>query len=257
QGSGKTTAARVVQAALENLGLTVVTFSMDDLYLTYDQRQDRASKVHPLFATRSVPGTHDIELGIQILDQLERGQPVTIPAFDKSAKGGEGDRIAKELWDQNVDTRADVVIVEGWCLGAPPIPKRELDDPINAREAEEDPDKIWRTEINTQLKGDYHRFFEKMDDIVFFQVPDIETVYENRNKQEQQLGEAIARRRESGYSTDSMGTMSEEKIRRFIQLFERLTLHMMKRLPGQVTMTVQFDRGHKFRELVPKTPSTS
>ena len=40
-----------------------VTFSMDDLYLGRAARVDLARRIHPLLATRGVPGTHDPMLG--------------------------------------------------------------------------------------------------------------------------------------------------------------------------------------------------
>ena len=57
QGSGKTTLAR---AAAERLG--AAHLSLDDVYLTRAERQALAREVHPLFAVRGPPGTHDLAL---------------------------------------------------------------------------------------------------------------------------------------------------------------------------------------------------
>ena len=63
QGSGKSTLAALVEAWLTTVfGLSVLRFSIDDFYLTKHDRQSLAENIHPLFATRGVPGTHDIGL---------------------------------------------------------------------------------------------------------------------------------------------------------------------------------------------------
>ncbi len=67
QGSGKSTLSELIKIILsEEYGLSVVVISIDDLYKTRSERQQMANDVHPLFATRGVPGTHDVELGINL-----------------------------------------------------------------------------------------------------------------------------------------------------------------------------------------------
>ena len=39
--------------------------SLDDLYLPKAERLRLARDVHPLLATRGVPGTHDVALGVE------------------------------------------------------------------------------------------------------------------------------------------------------------------------------------------------
>src|SRR5690606_26489272 len=61
QGSGKTTLASLLVLLLrEMLGLRCINLSIDDFYLTRAERQQLAATVHPLLATRGVPGTHDV-----------------------------------------------------------------------------------------------------------------------------------------------------------------------------------------------------
>jgi D-glycerate 3-kinase len=40
--------------------------------------------VHPLLATRGVPGTHDIDLAINTINAVCSGLPTPITRFDKS-----------------------------------------------------------------------------------------------------------------------------------------------------------------------------
>jgi len=71
QGSGKTTVCDYLAALLEaDHGCRVVALSLDDFYLTRAQREVLARSVHPLLATRGVPGTHDMQLLEQTLEAL-------------------------------------------------------------------------------------------------------------------------------------------------------------------------------------------
>ena len=119
QGSGKSTLAKLLQVILERgYGYRVVSVSLDDLYLPHSRRQDLGRKVHPLFATRGVPGTHDVELGLTVLSQLKSlgpDQSLRLPRFDKAAD----DRLGIEQWE-TVTGPLDVILFEGWCLGARP-----------------------------------------------------------------------------------------------------------------------------------------
>ncbi|WP_332873154.1 hypothetical protein [Caulobacter hibisci] len=115
QGAGKSTLVAVVARLLADQGLSVATLSLDDLYLTRAERQALAADVHPLLATRGPPGTHDVALGLSTLDGLAGAGRTALPRFDKASD----DRAPREAWPL-FDGPADVVLLEGWCLGARP-----------------------------------------------------------------------------------------------------------------------------------------
>ncbi|EKQ67184.1 putative kinase [Leptolyngbyaceae cyanobacterium JSC-12] len=126
QGTGKTTLGAVLKIILRKLGYNALSWSLDDLYKTY---RDRVQLQHqePQLIWRGPPGTHDVNLGIQVLDQLRSatpGQPISIPRFDKSLHGGMGDRVAPE-WVKNVD----IVLFEGWFVGIHPIDAIAFQEP--------------------------------------------------------------------------------------------------------------------------------
>jgi len=75
QGSGKSTLARALAGRFPR----AVALSIDDFYLTRAERLRLAKEVHPLLATRGVPGTHDLDLANAVLTALERGEPVALP----------------------------------------------------------------------------------------------------------------------------------------------------------------------------------
>ncbi|MCG7815216.1 kinase, partial [Alteromonas sp. MCA-1] len=61
QGSGKSTLTSFIESFLTSVhNKKVVSLSIDDFYYDQSQRNALAIKVHPLLATRGVPGTHDI-----------------------------------------------------------------------------------------------------------------------------------------------------------------------------------------------------
>ena len=66
QGSGKSTLAKLLAAASELLGRRAICASLDDFYLTHSERRTLAQQIHPLFATRGVPGTHDVGLRLPL-----------------------------------------------------------------------------------------------------------------------------------------------------------------------------------------------
>ena len=118
QGTGKTTLTRVLQLILAQLGHPTVILSIDDLYLTYAQRQ-QLQQQDPRLIWRGPPGTHDVELGIRTLAQLKSAPPktyVSVPQFDKSLFRGQGDRTTPSS-----QLAPNIVLFEGWLVGTRPI----------------------------------------------------------------------------------------------------------------------------------------
>lgn len=225
QGSGKTTLAGAVLAACAREGLKSAAVSLDDLYLTRVERQELARSVHPLLATRGVPGTHDIALGLDTLDMLESGMPVALPRFDK----GTDDRLPEREWPI-VGPGLKVVILEGWCLGAFPQPAGELVHPVNALEAEEDADGRWRRYVNDALGDAYQRLFARIDRLVLLAAPGFEVVHDWRLEQERELAASGGAR-----------VMDEAGIARFIAHYERLTRWILAEMPPRADLVIRFD----------------
>lgn len=223
QGSGKTTLCRFLEALLLEHNQRAVTLSLDEIYLTRAERAALAKDCHPLFATRGVPGTHDVALGQSILDSLVAGMPVDLPRFEKAA-----DDRASEVTE--VLTRNDVILLEGWCVAALPQPGDALEDPVNRLEAEEDPQRVWRREVNRRLATDYAEFFGRIDLLVMLEVDGFEAVRGNRLRQEQKLA---ARR------PDGAAVMDEAALDRFVMHYERLTRWMLEEMPARADIVIQ------------------
>jgi hypothetical protein len=88
----------------------------------------------------------------------------------------------------------DVLILEGWRVGARPQPTALLAEPINALEASEDPHAIWRTHVNQALAGSYQRAWAMLDALAFLAAPDWETVPRWRAEQEAAMVRATGRK---------------------------------------------------------------
>jgi len=225
QGSGKSTLVRELASQLAGEGLKVAALSLDDLYRTRAERQALARDVHPLFATRGVPGTHDVPLGLATIGALARGEAVPLPRFDK----GDDDRVPESEWPP-APAGTQVLLLEGWCLSAAPQPEAELVQPVNALEAAEDPDGTWRRAVNAALARDYPALWERIDRLIFLATPDWSVVAEWREQQEADLRQ------------HAPGAMTPEQVARFIQHYERLTRWMLAELPERADLTLRLNR---------------
>lgn len=228
QGSGKSTLCAFLEVLLAERGLKAATLSLDDLYLGKADRQKLARELHPLFATRGVPGTHAPALGMAIFDAVQTGASLDLPRFDK----GTDDRRAAP---QHVPGPIDVLLFEGWCVGCRPEADEELLDPVNALERDEDPDGVWRSVANLWLRGEYRDLFDRLDMLVMLKVGGFDAVIANRRKQEDKLRAA---------RPNAPGLMDEAALARFCQHYERLTRHMLEDLPRRADVVIEIGPDH-------------
>lgn len=231
QGSGKTTVAASLRQKLEAGGSNTAILALDDLYLPRDARESLARTVHPLLVTRGVPGTHDVPLGQSLLDALARRGTVTLPRFDKATDT----RKPLAEWD-SVGAPADVIIFEGWCVGARPQTDAALAAPVNALERDEDSGGSWRRWVNAQLAGSYQALFARIDMLVLLAAPGFKIVSTWRRQQEHALRKALA-----DQGLDASETLDDRQIDRFILHYQRLTEHILAEMPQQADMVIPLD----------------
>ncbi len=229
QGSGKTTLALIVQALLQAQSIQSVVMSLDDLYLTRAEREILAQRVHPLLRTRGVPGTHDVALGLLTIEALSRGEPVSLPAFEKA----KDDRSPVSAW-RSVTGVTQVVLFEGWCVGATPQSETALATSINDLERECDADGTWRQYVNRALSSDYQLLFGKLDLLVLLKPENFSVVMRWRTEQEHKLRHRI--RAEGG---DLSRVMDDSELRRFIAHYERLTNHILAEMPARADIAIE------------------
>ena len=220
QGSGKSTLAAAILACCGTLGIRAAVLSLDDLYLTRAERRRLAADVHPLLATRGPPGTHDIALGLATIASLERGDPAALPRFDKA----DDDRRARAGWGR-APADCEVLVFEGWCVGARPQAEPELAMPVNALERDEDRGGTWRGFVNAALAGPYAQLFARIDRLMLLAAPRFETVFAWRRQQEQALRAKAA--------PEDAGLMNDAALQRFIAHYERLTRFILDEMPAR------------------------
>lgn len=230
QGSGKSTTAERLSERVRAAGLRIAVCSLDNFYLTRCERVHLADRVHPLLATRGVPGTHDLPLiGQKISELLDSppGTKVATPIFDKTLD----DRLPESDWIA-VRSGVDVVLLEGWCVAARPQPKGALDEPINSLERDEDTAGHWRQFANEQLGGAYAELFRRLDLRLMLRAPSFACVYGWREQQERGLDRSAAAR----------GPMNSAEIASFVAHFERITNWLLQDEPVDLIVDLNKDR---------------
>ncbi|MFC4818724.1 kinase [Dokdonella ginsengisoli] len=235
QGSGKSTFARQLAAAANARGIGCVVLSLDDFYLGRRARRQLARRVHPLFATRGVPGTHDLALLTRTLDALRRASarsPALLPRFDK----GRDTRVAPSRW-RRVHVPPRLILLEGWCVGVPAQDEATLRRPLNALERDEDGERRWRGRVNEELAHGYARLWRRFDALVLLQAPGFDVVTRWRDEQERAL-----RRRGAPQAMDRAA------LARFLMHYERLSRVALRELPARADLRLRLDRERRVVE---------
>lgn len=228
QGAGKSTLTAMLCLILQHLGYTSLTLSIDDLYKTYADRQ-KLQQRDPRLIWRGPPGTHDVDLGIELLDRLRSGQAVDIPRFDKSAHNGQGDRSGFESVPP-----ADIVLFEGWFTGLSPLPDatfEETPSPIDAPE-----DFAFARDMNQALV-DYLPLWERLDSLIVLQLADYQL-----SKRWRMEAERVAR------ATGKNG-MSDAEIEQFVDYFwkalhPQLFIPALLQKPQAVDLVIDINADH-------------
>ncbi|RDH80745.1 MAG: hypothetical protein DIZ80_17105 [endosymbiont of Galathealinum brachiosum] len=241
QGSGKSTLSKLLVLILETLfSKTVLHLSIDDLYISRYRRLLLADEVHPLLSVRGVPGTHDVNLGIEILKTLKTNinNKLKIPRFDKALD----DLLPDEEWTV-IRKMPDIIIFEGWCVGAKPQSDSELLKPLNKLEESKDTQGNWRHYVNRQLTEQYNDLFSYIDHLIMLKVPDMESVFEWRCLQESKLNH-----RENTTSH----IKSEIEVKEFVMYFERITMQCLKEMPQRADVVLNLNKQHQISKVIVK-----
>ena len=237
QGTGKSTISNILKIILkEAYQLETVIFSIDDFYKTLVERKKISKKISPLFLTRGVPGTHDTKMLFHCINNFKNNnfKRIIIPKFDKSID----DRCTKNKW-LKVKKKPNIVIFEGWCVGATPQKNKDLNIPVNKLEKQKDSKKIWRQKVNSELKKNYNKIFNLIDKLIFLKVPSFKYVLKWRLLQEKKLR----------ITTKGSKTMNDKQIENFVMYYERITKHMLKSLPKTADTVITIDEKHRLKSI--------
>ena len=241
QGAGKTTVANILSIILKIFfKRKVCVISIDDFYKTSRERNKMAKKKHPLLKTRDVPGTHDINLMQNFFTSLKKKnfKKVKLPKFNKSID----DRFKEVHW-RKINKKPEIVLVEGWCVGAKAQKNSSLKKPTNILERDEDKNLIWRTFVNEKLKKEYKKVFSIIDYYIFMKVPSFKMVFKWRYLQENKLRKKMHIKNK---------IMSYNNVKRFIMFYQRITLQMIKDLSKSASIVVLLKKNHDIKKVLYK-----
>ena len=243
QGTGKTTISSILSIILKKyFKLNVFVISIDDFYKTRKERFLLSKKVHPLLMTRGVPGTHDINIMLDFFKKVKskKFKLIKLPKFNKIID----DRYKKKLW-YSIKKRPDVIIFEGWCVGARAEKNNILKKTLNFLEKNDDKKLIWRTFVNRQLRTKYKKLFEQLNCLLYLKAKNFSLLQKWRIKQEKKLW--LKNKRSSNHKI-----MSNNEVIVFMQTYQRVTQNMFKNANKYASIILNLDSNHQIGSIVYK-----
>ena len=244
QGTGKTTISSIMSIILKKyFKLNIFKISIDDFYKTRKERFLLSKKIHNLLKTRGVPGTHDTNIILDFLNKVKHKnfKPLKLPKFNKAAD----DRFKKELW-YSINKRPDVIIFEGWCVGAKSEKNDTLKRTINSMEKTKDQKQIWRKYVNDQLKTKYRKLYSQLNCLIYLKAKDFSLLQKWRLKQERKLW--IKSKKSSNTKI-----MSKQDVLSFMQTYQRVTQNMFRYMPKYASIIINLNSNHQIKSAVYKS----
>jgi len=240
QGSGKTTISSILTLILQKyFKLNVFKVSIDDFYKTRKDRKLLSKNKHPLLMTRGVPGTHDIDLMLGFFKKIKdkNFKSLQIPKFNKAID----DRCSKSLWHK-IKTKPDVIIFEGWCVGARAQTNKQLKTPINSLERVYDQGIKWRSYVNKQLKTKYKKLFKQLDGLLYLKAKNFNLLRNWRLKQERKLWIQTKNKK-------NLKIMSSGDVINFMQTYQRITQQMFKDALKSSSIIMDLNSNHQIEKI--------
>jgi D-glycerate 3-kinase len=240
QGSGKTTISTILTLILQNyFKLNVFKISIDDFYKTRKDRKLLSKNKHSLLMTRGVPGTHDINLILKFFKKIKskKFKNMKVPKFNKAMD----DRCKKSLW-YKINSKPDVVIFEGWCVGAKAQTANQLKKPINSLERIYDQDGKWRSHVNNQLKTKYNTLFRQLDGLLYLKAKNFNLLKNWRLKQERKLWVQTKYKK-------NLKIMSKRNVINFMQTYQRVTQQMFKDAVKNSSIILNLNNNHQIQTI--------
>jgi D-glycerate 3-kinase len=243
QGTGKTTTSSLVEIILTKyFKLKVFKISIDDFYKTRKERISLSKRVHPMLLTRGVPGTHDINMMLNFFRKAKsrKFKRLRLPTFNKAID----DRFEKKKW-YDLKEKPDVIIFEGWCVGAKPEKIINLKKAINLMEKNKDQKQIWRKYVNHQLKSKYKNLYSQLNCLVYLKAKNFSLLQKWRLKQERKL--LINSKKNS-----KLKIMNKQDVLNFMQTYQRITQNMFKNTPKYASIILNLNSNHQIKTAVYK-----
>ena len=243
QGTGKTTISSLIKIILiRYFKLDVFRISIDDFYKTRKERVNLSKKVHPMLLTRGVPGTHDVNMMLSFFRKAKSNKfkKLKLPTFNKAID----DRYNKKYW-YDLKKKPDVIIFEGWCVGAKPEKSFSLNKTINLMEKVDDKRKIWRKYVNHQLKSKYKKLYSNLNCLIYLKAKNFSLLQKWRLKQERKLW--LKSKKNS-----KLKIMNRIDVINFMQTYQRITQNMFKNMPKYSSIIFNLNSNHQIESAVYK-----
>ena len=243
QGTGKTTISSLIKIILTKyFKLKVFRISIDDFYKTRKERVRLSKRVHPMLLTRGVPGTHDINLMLNFFRKVKskKFKKLKLPTFNKAVD----DRFNKKYW-YDLKNKPDVIIFEGWCVGAKAEKINTLRKTINSMERMNDQKQIWRKYVNQQLKLRYKKLYSQLNCLVYLKAQNFSLLQNWRLKQERKLWL-------NSKKSSNLKIMNKKNVLNFMQTYQRITQNMFKNVPKYASIILNLNSNHQIRSAVYK-----
>ena len=241
QGTGKTTISSLIRIILiKYFRLNVFRISIDDFYKTRKERINLSKRVHPMLLTRGVPGTHDVNMILNFFrnSKSKKFKRLKLPTFNKAID----DRFNKKKW-YDLKKRPDVIIFEGWCVGAKSEKNSTLKKTINSMEKIKDQKQVWRKYVNHQLKSKYKNLYSQLNCLIFLKAKNFSLLQKWRLKQERKLGVK---------SKVKSKIMSKADVLNFMQTYQRITQNMFRNMPKYASVIFNLNSNHQIQSAVYK-----
>jgi len=243
QGTGKTTISSLIRIILiKYFKLKVFRISIDDFYKTRKERISLSKRIHPMLLTRGVPGTHDINMMLSFFKKVKRKKfkRLKLPTFNKAID----DRSNKKHWYE-LNEKPDVIIFEGWCVGAKSEKNNTLKKTINSMEKVKDQKKIWRKYVNQQLKLKYKNLYSQLNCLIYLKAKNFNLLQKWRLKQERKLWI------KSKIKSNSK-IMSKGDVINFMQTYQRITENMFRYVPKYASIILNLNTNHQIKSAIYK-----
>ena len=240
QGIGKTTITSIITIILKKyFKLNVFKISIDDFYKTRKQRILLSKNKHPLLMTRGVPGTHDINIILNFFRKIKvkKFKSLKLPKFNKAVD----ERYKQNLW-YKIKSKPDVVIFEGWCVGAKSQNFRQLKKSINSLERIHDQTFKWRQYVNYQLETKYKKLFNQLDGLLYLRAKNFSLLRRWRLKQEKKLWLKSKNKK-------NLKIMNKDQVKNFMDTYQRITQQMFKDMPKYSSIIMNLNSSHQIKNI--------
>ena len=190
--------------------------------------------------TRGVPGTHDINLMLNFFKKVKNNKfrTLKLPKFNKAID----DRCKKKLW-YSIKQRPDVIIFEGWCVGAKAEKNNTLIKPVNSLEKLNDKKLTWRKFVNKQLQSKYKQLYDQLNCLLYLKSKNFSLLKQWRIKQEKKL--RLKNKRSNNHKI-----MNNKEVIKFMQTYQRVTQNMFKNVPNYASIILYLNNNHQIKSAV-------